>query len=185
MSVILRKLPYFDNDTFVTFPRASGPLLVRGSQVIVWVALTRITDFNPSTSYRFPAILDTGFSHNFAIGARQLFDWAGLEATVLPHVGSATISMPGLAASTPLKVSRHEATVWLYRNEPAQREPLVSESPFDLQIDGGVIVYPRGFPAPRLPLLGLRGLQRSKLRLLINSDARHVSIRSPVTTLTP
>jgi hypothetical protein len=153
--------------------------------VIVWVALTRVTDFNPLAANRFPAILDTGFSHNFSIGAQQLSDWAGLEATVLPHVGFGTISMPGLPANKPLKVPRHEATVWLIRNEPARREPLLNESPFDLQIDDGITVYPRGFAAPRLPLLGLRGLQWSKLRLLINSDARHVSIRAPITTAIP
>jgi len=149
------------------------------------VAVTRITDFSPFASNRFPAILDTGFSHNFAIGTQQLFNWAGLEAAALPHIGFGTISMPGLAANKPLTVPRHEAAVWLYRNEPAYRNRLVKELPIDVQIDGGITVYPCGFPAPRLPLLGLRGLQWSKLRLLINSEARHISIRSPITVPIP
>jgi len=50
--LILRQLPDFDNDTFVTFPRENGPVLIKGSQVIVWVVLTRITDFNPLTPNR-------------------------------------------------------------------------------------------------------------------------------------
>jgi hypothetical protein len=177
--IILRKLPYFDNETHVTLPRATNPVLVKGTQIIVWVAVTRITELTPVGFNRFPAILDTGFTQNLCIGAQQLLDWAGFNAADLPHVGSSDIDMPGRQSTAPLQVPRHAAFVCLYRNELGQRDPVINELPFNLQIVRGITVYPDGFPAPRLPLLGLRGLQWSKLRLQINSEARYVSLRSP------
>ena len=51
--------------------------------------------------------------------------------------------------------------------------------PFRLEIAQGIAVYPSGIAgAPRLPLLGLRGLVRSKLRLTVNGAALNVSLRT-------
>jgi hypothetical protein len=70
--------------------------------------------------------------------------------------------------------------VWLHPNRPGERDTIEGGIPFPLQLESGIAVYPGGMPAaPRLPLLGLRGLQWSKLHLSIDCERRRVSLRTP------
>jgi hypothetical protein len=177
---VLRGLPYFDSHTQVKFPSEPRPIPVLASQIIVWCGLTRSTDFEPDPERHFPVIFDTGLSHNFSIKAEQLTAWSGLRVEDLPIVGDSQIRVPGSRPDEPPSlVPRHKIRLWIYGNLPGDRDPVLTEAPFDLKVDNGVPVYPPGMPAPRLPLLGLRGLQWSKLRLLINSERRYLSLRTP------
>jgi hypothetical protein len=53
---ILDRLPYYDRPTLLSFRDVT--VEIRGYQIVVWVRL-RVSVF--------PAILDTGHSHNFSI----------------------------------------------------------------------------------------------------------------------
>jgi len=178
--IILRNLPYFDTETEVLVRNGEEPVKVRASQIIVWVSITRIgqMDSDPATP-RFPALLDTGLSHNFSIPAKHLRDWAGFDLSDLPRLGFSDLHSPRAPDKKPIQIPRHQAEVWLHRNKPGERDVLLNGVPFRLQLDNGIIVYPEGQIAPRLPLFGLRALQWSRLRLLINSERRRVSVRAP------
>ena len=49
-----------------------------------------------------------------------------------------------------------------------------------LRLEEGIIVYPAdGSDHPRLPLLGLRAIMDNNLKLIIDGQWKHVSLRSP------
>jgi hypothetical protein len=167
---IIRQLPYFDHRT---------PILVQGqaeeikpAQIIVWVSISDVGDerLDPSTP-RFPAVLDTGLSHNFAIKEDLLDRWARRDRRSFPKLREITIG----GHVVPL----HEAEVWLHPNLPRQRDSFADRAPFPMQLESGVAIYPRELTiAPRLPLIGLRALQWSKLHLAIDCEHCRVSIRT-------
>jgi hypothetical protein len=171
MPVVLRQLPFFERPTAA---RIFGQhITIKADQIIVWgsVAPRRQTAL-PANAARFPAILDTGLSHNFAIREEQLAQWAGVPLPILPVLGHARAGGVGTNVL--------DADVWLHRNRPGQRDELIDRSPFRLQLRRGILVYPRGTPnAPRLPLLGLRSLRRAGLQLTIDCRACRVSLRTP------
>jgi hypothetical protein len=167
---ILRDLPYFDRRTTVVVRGQDEE--VKPTQIIVWASITDVgrEDFDPAAP-RFPVILDTGLSHNFSIKEELLGRWGGLDRRSLRKLRDITIG----GSAVPL----HEAEVWLHRNHPGERDTIAERAPFPLQLESGIAVYPRGMPAaPRLPLLGLRGLQWSKLHLSIDCERRRVSLRT-------
>jgi hypothetical protein len=171
MTTVLRKLPYFEKPTAVSV--RGDRLVIKPYQIIVWVSLTpaRQREWQPNIP-RFPALLDTGFGHNFAIVEDQLLRWAGLHPRSLPLLGQARLSG--------LPVDLLSAGVWLHCNEGGQRDQFTDQPPFRLELQRGIAVYPRQTPnAPRLPLLGLRGLRRANLQLAIDCQACHVSLRTP------
>jgi len=59
------------------------------AEIIVWVSLAdiRTEAFNPVTPC-FPAILDTGHTHNFAIREQQLIRWVGIRPEGLRRLGT-------------------------------------------------------------------------------------------------
>lgn len=121
---------------------------------------------------RFPVLLDIGLSHNFALSEDQLLRWAGLHPRSLPLLGHARLSG--------LPVDLRDADVWLYGNQPGQRDLFTDQPPFGLQLHRGIAVYPRDTPnAPRLPLLGLRALRWTNLQLIVDCQACQVSLRTP------
>src|SRR5262249_2520938 len=141
---------------------------VRPYQIVVWVSLG-IQDVLDKDAMRFPAVLDSGHTHNFSIRADLLSRWAGLQAEALGDLGSILVNR----AQVPLR----PAHLWVHRNQHGSEELL--PRPFRLSIPQGIAVYPVGTAAsPRLPLLGLRSLVRSKLRLTIDGDKMRVSLRS-------
>lgn len=163
---VLRQLPF--RDVAQTLEVAGEQVIVRGYQITVWVSLSS-ADTLEKGARRFPAVLDTGHTHNFSIRANQLLLWAGLRLDELQELGSILVNRD----EVPLKA----AQLWIHRNRPGTTELL--PRPFRLEVPQGVVVYPSGTAAaPRLPLLGLRGLVRSKLRLSIDGDKMSVSLRT-------
>src|SRR5216684_4331258 len=78
MKTILDRVPFFDAETTL---HVNGELVaVRKYQIIVWVSLVpyRVEEL-PADTPKFPAVLDTGNSHNFVLSEGHLNRWAGLE----------------------------------------------------------------------------------------------------------
>ncbi len=171
MTTILQGLPYFDARTVVVVRNREEP--VKPQQIVVWVSLAEFEqrEFLPGIP-RFPAILDTGFPHNFGIREEQLIRWAGMQPGYLRKIGEVRVN--NVAASL------HRADVWLYRNQPGRRDELDDDPPFWLVLSQGIVVYAVGTPsAPRLPVLGLRGLKWARLHLSIDCEHRRVWLRTP------
>jgi hypothetical protein len=154
---ILDRLPYHDQPTALSF----GPwtIDVRGHQIIVWLSLRHLV---------FPAILDTGHSHNLTISSRHLTEWAGVDD--LESIGE--IEVNGR------RMIQYRADLRLLRNQPRTRRP--RPETFSLNVDEGITVMPEETPgAPRLPLLGLRPISRGGLKLVIDGKRREVTLRTP------
>ncbi len=151
---ILDRLPYHEDPTRLGF--RDEVVDIRAEQIAIWVRLRTLV---------FPAILDTGHSHNFSIPERLLRRWAGVES--LEPIGE--IEVNGR------RMTQHRADVWIHGNRPGRREP--ADAAFALEMDRGITVVPEGTPgAPRLPLLGLRAISRNRLRLTIDGASRRVSL---------
>ena len=102
-------------------------------------------------------MLDTGNNHNFAIRQEQLVRWTGLTLPKrgLVNVGGTTIPL-------------HTANVWIHPD---------SGDPLRLRMEEGIAVYPPDVANPaRLPILGLRGLVRNGLLIVIDGNKREVTI---------
>src|SRR4051794_14802672 len=121
MPRILNRLPVPTRDdlAFVGQERVR----LRAYEIIVWVSLQpeRTTTCNPRAP-RFPAILDTAHTHNFAIREDHLVRWSGMRREDLRPIGN----LRHLGKHVPL----HASDVWLYRNVPRQRDQLLDEPPY-------------------------------------------------------
>lgn len=122
---------------------------VRSTQIIVWVSL--------KVGHVFPAILDTGHSHNFSINEQQLREWAGLRVEDMEMMGHLWV----LKQRVPVVRSNF----WLHGKEPYQ-----------LEMKDGITVMP-GSLAPRLPLLGLLAITRNETRLVVDGKRREVTLK--------
>jgi hypothetical protein len=170
MTAILRRLPYFDEEFEADSP--DGPAAVRAFQIIVWVSLSvkGVTALDPRTP-RFPAILDTGNTHNLSLRQDHLERWAGLPLATLPGLGHVFLG----ARKIPLAA----ANAWIHPNRPGERDVMAGKSPVCLELDEGIAVDPHGQPSlARLPLLGLRALTRNDLKLIIDGKRREVSLKT-------
>jgi hypothetical protein len=59
------------------------------------------------------------------------------------------------------------------------RDEFAQASPYSLELGGGIAVFPDTMPiAPRLPLVGVRGLVQAKLHLSLDGRNCRVSIRT-------
>jgi hypothetical protein len=168
---ILRSLPFFEKHTSASIPH--GLIEIKPYQIILWVSLANMKELElPTGSFRFPAILDLGHSHNFPISEQQLIDWAGLRPDLLRPVGSVRVS----GQRVPLVA----ANAWIHPNITRQRDALSGQQPFCLELDSGIAVFPEGMATvPRLPLLGLRALRRANLQLHVDCQNCVVSLRTP------
>src|SRR5262249_10883393 len=119
---ILTRLPYAAERTTVSVREET--VRVRAYQIMTWVSLSArdilTWDRRPP---RFPAVLDTGHNHNFAIGRGQLLRWAGLSPEALLERG--TIRERGQ------RVPLHAARLWLHRNEPGTQLVPGDGEPFE------------------------------------------------------
>src|SRR3954471_16885362 len=90
MPIILRDLPFFDVKSTVSVH--GRPVPVKADQIIVWVGITegRQREFDSRRPF-FPAILDTGHTHNFSIPESHLIQWAGLDPRYLKQSGETRI----------------------------------------------------------------------------------------------
>lgn len=158
------------------FPAESGEVVVRrervrvrANQIIVWVSLSLrpVTEQSPAV-VPFPAILDTGNNHSFAVSERHLVEWAGLRPDALDVRG--TIRERG--QRIPLRV----ANLWVHPNEPGRQDQVADVSPVLLETEAGIVVYPAG-EYPRLPLLGLRVIGENNLVLKLDGPRREATLR--------
>jgi hypothetical protein len=135
-----------------------GAVEVLSYQIVVMVSIAaKKVIALPADAPRFPAVLDTGNNHNFAIRHEQLVRWTDLSLPKrgLVNVGGRTIPL-------------YAANVWIH--------PDLGE-PFRLRMEEGIVVYPPDMANPaRLPILGLRGLVRNGLTLLIDGKTKDVTV---------
>ncbi len=183
MPPVLRALPYFAHSTEV-FMRDER-VEVRAYQIIVWVGIAGVGEFQPAPDApRFPAILDTGHNHMFAIRPTQLREWAGVEWHLLPTEFGHQPKYNGVP------VPHRRANLWLYPNQYGWRDFLDPHTPPALlELNEGVAVYGDGewlgtggsekLAGPRLPLIGLRAVTSARLGLRIDADAQRVWIDAP------
>ena len=171
MTTILRSLPYFDTGTVIVVRNREEP--VRPQQIVVWVSLAERGQREfPRGTPRFPAVLDTGFSHNFGIREEHLIRWAGIQPGYFERIGDVHVN--------DIAASRHDADIWVHRNQPRRRDEMADAPPFCLELSQGIVIYPPGSPnAPRLPVLGPRGLKWTGLHLSIDSEHLRVRLRTP------
>jgi hypothetical protein len=143
-----------------------GIALVKPFQIVVMVSLS-VGDVLEPAGHRFPAILDTGMNHNFAIRREHLDRWTGLRFPALRTVTIRKQEIPLVAAQ-----------VWLHRNEPGTNLPS-DLPPLRLRTPEGIAIFPEDSPNPaRLPILGLRALVRNDLKLIINGKRREVTLKT-------
>ena len=128
MPTILHDLPFFEEDTYVTVP--GGRVLVKAYQIVVWVSVAdRLVDDLPPGTPRFPAVLDIGYSHNFALREDELLAWASLYSQSLHSSGHARLSG--------VRTDLVAADVWLHFNKRGIRDECLDVPPFRIQLDTG------------------------------------------------
>jgi hypothetical protein len=165
MTYILRRLPVGETSSAVEMAGETVP--VRAYQIILWVSLA-VGETLADDAPRFPAVLDTGHSHNCSIQEGQLVRWAGLEPGHCRKLGAILVNRQ--------EVPLLGANLWVHRNRPGTAELL--PRPVRLAVPEGISIYPSGAAgAARLPLLGLRGIIRNRLRLLIDGAAVSLSLK--------
>jgi hypothetical protein len=163
MTAILDRCPFYEAATEVETP--SGPVLIRSYQIVAWVSLS----VRGALSRPFPAILDTGHSHNFSIKEEHLEAWTGLHAHEIQTIGHARVNKQ--------LVELKDAAVTVYPNFPGKQDVSQEKPPYLLMLPEGVAVHRTRDPfAPRLPLLGVRALVKNRLRMTIDGGRKHVSL---------
>ena len=169
MTRLLRRCPYFESLSHVLV--GSETVVIKPHQVIVWVSVALREMINwDGRSPRFPAILDTGHSHNFSIQEDHLNRWAGIQRDSLPWIAT--------MREAERRVPLHAASLWLHPNKPREREPMLDRDPIRLETPGGIAVYPvlRPPSGPRLPLLGMRAITADRLILTFDGEGREISV---------
>src|SRR5262249_38601609 len=110
---VLRQLPF--SDAPYTVPVAGEEVAIRAYQIVVWLSLGA-RDVLEKDAKRFPAVLDTGHTHNLSIRDNQLLPWAGVEPDSLAERGSILVNRE----EVPLRA----AHLWIHRNRPGTAELL-------------------------------------------------------------
>ena len=152
---ILDRHPITDRPTIVD---VQGELVdVRRNQILIWVSIGDVRR-------RFPALLDTGHSHNMSISTRHLERWSGAK---LEMVGDVNIGND--------VVSQFAAEVHIHRSVKG----MLSAETYPLEMPQGISVIEDGCPAaPRLPLIGLRTLISNKLKLIVDGGQQTVTLKT-------
>lgn len=170
MPTIIHRLPYFRDASSARVPNGAA-VAIRSHQIALWVSISEpdVLELPPSAP-RFPAILDTAFNDNFLLQEQQLVDWARLDPKALQQTDAMRIygeAIPVFAAN-----------VWIHMNLTGFRDQFSPRLPFCLELSRGIGVGRPPLNMPRLPVLGLRGLERNRLQILIDAARLQVSIRS-------
>jgi hypothetical protein len=152
---IINRLPFAERPHLVTV--GTEAVDVHRNQIILWISIDDV--LRP-----LPAILDTGHGHNLSIGEGQLKRWSGASLT---RIGELEIGHQ--------RVVQYAADVRIHRNVPG-RAALRGDN-YPLEMPQGISVFEEG-DAPRLPLIGLRTIVANQLRLLIDGDRRHVTLKT-------
>jgi len=169
MPRILHKLPIPEKDTHVHLGQER--IRLKAYEILVWVSLASRPVMDPSRLPRFPALLDTGHTHNFSIQEEHLRRWAGLSRNVL-SLGFGEVRH--LGRTYPL----FAASLWIHSNNPGTWDERPGALPHNVELPGGMLVYPSGSRFPRLPLLGLRAIVHNELRLVVDGERGRVSLRT-------
>ena len=153
---ILDRLPIYDAPALID---VRGDILqVWTNQAIIWVSFAE-------TLMPFPAILDTGHSHNLSIARRHMEQWGQSDSKQIGHARIAGQLVP-----------RYASDIFVHRNVPGKRQ---LSGTHRLTMDGGFAVVPDELPiAPRLPLLGIQMIRANKLRLLIDGKRWQVTLKT-------
>lgn len=156
---ILRALPFLDSSS--TLDVAGEAVAVRAYQIIIHVSLF-VKELSGPEIRVIPAVLDTGHSHNFSISEEHLLRWASISKQSLSKLGAILVNQQ--------EVPLCSADVLIHRNRPSTKELL--PNPFHMHLQGGISVFPKGDSnAPRLPLLGIRGIMQNGLQLVVQDMA--------------
>lgn len=107
MTKILYRLPIPTKDDVAVV--CGEVVRIKAFEIVAWVSVSakRVVEWDPGM-VRFPAILDTGHTHNFSIREEHLIRWAGLHAEMRRFLG--TIRQAGQ------HVTFLAANVWVHRN---------------------------------------------------------------------
>jgi hypothetical protein len=153
---ILDRLPVYQENAFISVREEA--VEVFRNQIVVWLSIG-------DTLRPFPAILDTGHSHNLSMAQRHLERWAGVE---LRQIGTSKVRR--------ITVPHFAAEVFIHRNVP-KAHGLRGSHP--LVMDQGIAVIPDESPvAPRLPILGLKAIVHNDLKLVIDGKRREVTLKT-------
>jgi hypothetical protein len=119
---------------------------IKAHQIIVWVSLS-VADIDEWDERipKFPAILDIGHTHAFALTEHHLRKWAGIHVSTLSRIGT----MRKENTRAPL----HRANLWLH----------MDSGPLDLVVDNGIAIFSEDWPS--LPILGSAHLQKASYKL--------------------
>lgn len=154
---ILDRLPISDEPETILV--GTELVTIKRFQIFVWTSI--------QGSPPFPAILDTGHSHNFSITESQLEHWAGLRSRQLRLVGTTRLAGE--------KLWQLQGDLRLHQNRPGTRE--LGEGSLTLVLTEGFTLAPEG--SSRLALLGLRAIVSNRLMLHIDGVRRQVALRTP------
>jgi hypothetical protein len=132
---------------------------IKRYQIAVWASLN-------DAARPFPAVLDTGLTHNFSITESLLRRWAGLAPSDLKFIGTTRLKGE--------RLNQYQAVLRLHRNRPGTTE--AGEGTYPLTLDEGLSIVPEG--STRLPLIGLRALVRNDLKLIIDGKRRRVTLKT-------
>jgi hypothetical protein len=132
--------------------------MIKRFQIFVWVSI--------QASSPFPAILDTGHSHNFSITESQLTHWVRLRSREFKLIGTTRLKGE--------KLLQLQGDFRLHRNRQGTRE--LAEGSLPLVLTEGFTLAPEG--SSRLPLIGLRAIVSNRLILRIDGKRLQVSLRS-------
>ena len=153
---ILDALPIYRDDSIIIVQGEA--IQVWKNQIIVWLSFH-------DTDRPFPAILDTGHSHNLSVAKRHWDRWSPVAMKQIGVVKVGRYTAP-----------QSEVTVFIHRN---LRRANMIRGAFQLNLEKGVTVIPDDSPAaPRLPLLGLKAMLDNNLRLMIDGRRKEVTLRS-------
>jgi hypothetical protein len=153
---ILDRLPIGDEPA--TIGAGAEEVTIKRFQIFAWASV--------QGSAPFPAVIDTGHSHNFSITESQLLQWAGLRPRQFRLIGTTRLRGE--------KLWQLRGDLRLHRNRAGTRE--LGEGSHPLILSEGFTLAPEG--SSRLPLIGLRAIVSNRLTLRIDGERRWVTPRT-------
>jgi hypothetical protein len=129
------KLPIGEEPTVLFV--GTEPVTIKRYQIAVWVSINDVMR-------SFPAVLDTGHSHNLSITESRLKTFAGVSPAKLDFIGTTRLKGE--------RLRQYRADVWIHRDRSGTME--LGEGSFRLTIDEGISLAQEG--SCRLPLNVIR-----------------------------